>query len=331
MSKIHEALKKAQEERARSVSVREWEQDAPASASAHPPVSVEQPPHSQLSESEPTGAFSLPPLESNPAEPREIRVKPATLPVRELPQGSQYGVKRPWLPDPNVLVLSGSASQVSAAEQFRTLRSRLYSLRETSRMKKILITSAVAGEGKTFVASNIAQAIAREKNRRVLLIDGDLRKTRLHVPFGATLSPGLSDYLREQAQEAEVIQYGEQENLCLIAGGTTTLNASELLSSARMKRLIENLESRFDWIIVDSPPCLPVADAGALAGLCDGVLLVVRARSTAAALLQKARKELQKRNVIGVVLNSVEEAETYGHYHPYGYVYGQTGIAGSNA
>jgi Mrp family chromosome partitioning ATPase len=86
-----------------------------------------------------------------------------------------------------------------------------------------------------------------------------------------------------------------------------------------MQKLLERLEPLFDWIIIDSPPCLPVADAGVLAGLCDGVLLIVRAKYTPSAMAQKARKELQKRNVIGVVLNAVEKESVYQSYHSYGY------------
>jgi capsular exopolysaccharide synthesis family protein len=227
--------------------------------------------------------------------------------------------KPAWSPDANALVFSATRTQVVGAEQFRTLRSRLYDLRETSPLKKILVTSAIPGEGKTFVASNIAQAIAHEKDRRVLLIDGDLRKPRLHIPWGAPLSPGLSDYLRDDLEEVGVIQHGQEGNLCLISAGDETAHASELLSTGKMQKLLERLEPLFDWIIIDSPPCLPVADAGVLAGLCDGVLLIVRAKYTPSAMAQKARKELQKRNVIGVVLNAVEKESVYQSYHSYGY------------
>ncbi len=216
------------------------------------------------------------------------------------------------------------------AEQFRTLRSRVYDLRETAPLKKILITSAIAGEGKTFVASNFAQAITREKDRRVLLIDGDLRKPRLHIPLGAPLSPGLSDYLRNEMDEVSLIQHGQEGNLCFIAGGDETTHASELLSNGRMQKLLDRLAPLFDWVIIDSPPCLPVADAAVLAGLCDGVLLVVRAKYTPSAMAQKARKELQKRNVVGVVLNAVEKEGMYESCYSYGYGYGHSEPASAN-
>jgi protein-tyrosine kinase len=228
-----------------------------------------------------------------------------------------------WQPDPNTIVFSDCHNPHEGAEQFRTLRARLYQLRDVSPVKRVLVTSAVAGEGKTFVATNLAQAIARERDRKVLLIDGDLRSSRLHLSLGAPVSPGLTEYLLDEASEAEIIQHGQEGNLCFIAGGNGGVsNASELLSNGRLQKLLDRVAPLFDWVIVDSPPCLPVADASVLAGCVDGVLLVVRSNSTPSALAQKACQELRKINVIGVVLNAVAEADSYGAYYSYGYGYG---------
>jgi capsular exopolysaccharide synthesis family protein len=224
-----------------------------------------------------------------------------------------------WKLDPNAIVFSHPSTTKSGAEQFRTLRSRLGQIRETFPLKTILVTSAISGEGKTFVSSNLAQVIARQRERKVLLIDGDLRRSRLHLPLGAPSSPGLSEYLRGQASELAVIQHGQEENLCFIPGGGFVPEPSELLSNGKFKILLERLAPVFDWIIVDSPPCVPVSDSLVLADHCDGVLLVVRAASTPLALAQRARQELQGRNVIGVVLNSVAEPMAYGSYYYDGY------------
>ena len=105
------------------------------------------------------------------------------------------------------------------AEQFRTLRSRLYQIRGNQSLRTLLVTSSVPGEGKTFVAANLAQAIVRQPDRRVLVIDADLRCARLHMLLGAPISPGLSDYLRGEADEMAVIQHGQEGNMCFIAGG----------------------------------------------------------------------------------------------------------------
>lgn len=113
-----------------------------------------------------------------------------------------------------------------------------------------------------------------------------------------------------------VIQHGQEGNLCFIAGGNKVSNPSELLSNGRLKGLLEKVIPVFDWVILDSPPCLPIADARILADLCDGVLLVVRAGSTPSPTVQRAYQEMQGRSVVGVVLNSVQESHLYdSHYY----------------
>lgn len=221
-----------------------------------------------------------------------------------------------WRPDPMTDVFTNRDLGSEAAEQFRTLRSRLYHLKAEKPLRVILVTSAISGDGKTFVAANLAQAIVRQADRRVLLIDADLRSSRLHFPLGAPANPGLGEYLGGSADEMAVIQHGQEGGLYFIAGGKAVGNASELLSNARLKTLIERTAPCFDWIILDSPPCLPVSDAGVIAELCDGILLVVRSGSTPSSAAHKAHHELRKRNVIGIVLNGVNEKTlTYGSYY----------------
>jgi protein-tyrosine kinase len=232
-----------------------------------------------------------------------------------------------WHLDPNVNVFSNPNLSIHGAEQFRTLRSRLYQLRGSQTLKTLLVTSAVPGEGKTFVTANLAQAIVRQPDRKALIIDADLRCARLHLPFGAPTSPGLTDYLRGEVDEMAVIQNGQEGNLCFIAGGNEVTDPSELLSNGRLKKLIEKLAPMFDWVILDSPPCVPVADASILANMCDGVLLVVRAGSTPSEVAERARQELQGKNVVGVVLNAVDESsmQASAYYQAYGYGYGESG------
>ena len=208
-----------------------------------------------------------------------------------------------WSLDPALDVFSDPGWSAVGAEQFRTLRSRLYQLRGNRPVRTILITSAVAAEGKSFVAFNLAQAIIRQPGQRVLIIDADLRCSRLHRIFGAPNILGLSDYLGGKADEIAIIQSSHEGNLFLIPSGTRIANPSELLANGRFKRLIERAAPLFDWIIVDSPPCLPVTDANIVANSCDGLLLVVKAYSTPAETAQSARQELQDRNILGVVLN----------------------------
>ena len=319
MSRIHEALKKAEQERA-NIQVTDAVPMAPDAAS----------PIEALPAWTPRMAAPQSSVEGNSTA---TMVHPAGIIASQSADYLRFDDLRSrcahpvWHPDPNVNVFGNGSLSPHAAEQFRTLRSRLYQLRSAQNLKTILMTSSVPGEGKTFVTTNLAQALVRQPDRRVLIIDGDLRCARLHVPLGAPNTPGLSDYLRGDADELSVIQHGQEGNLCFIPGGQEVSDPSELLSSGRLKTLLDRVAPIFDWIILDSPPCLPVADATILANYCDGILLVVRAGSTASEVAQRACQELHGRNVIGVVLNAVEQNHMYGSYYyqgyGYGYIYGR--------
>jgi capsular exopolysaccharide synthesis family protein len=168
------------------------------------------------------------------------------------------------------------------------------------------------------VAANLAQSIVRQPDRKVLLIDADLRASRLHQVLGAPREPGLTDYLKGEADEFKVMQKGTDAHLCLIPAGSEVSNPSELLLNDRMKRLLELVTPIFDWVIIDTPPALPVHDASMMADLCDGVLFVVRAGSTDHQMATKAATGFQEKNILGVVLNRVDSDAGYGGYY-YGY------------
>lgn len=223
-----------------------------------------------------------------------------------------------WKADSRFSVFAGEAHFRHGAEKFRTLRSRLFQIAAVRPLKRILITSSVPEEGKTFIASNLAQSIIRQEKMKVLVIDADLRASRLHLAMGAAATPGLTDYLRGDAEESQVIQLGSHDNLCFISGGTTVSNPSELLHGEKMKALLDRLTPVFDWVIMDSPPAIAVHDASLLADLCDGILFVVRAGKTDFEIAQKATAEFDEKNLLGVVLNRVDKSETYGDYY-YGY------------
>jgi capsular exopolysaccharide synthesis family protein len=192
----------------------------------------------------------------------------------------------------------------------------------------LLITSSIPAEGKTFVAANLAQSIVRQPDRRVLLIDADLRASRLHQSLGAPSGPGLTDYLRGEVDEYAIIQNGLEGNLCFIPGGQPVSNPSELLLRDKMKHLLDAMSDIFDWVILDSPPALPVHDACMLADICDGVLFVVRAGSTDSEIAQRVSAEFRDKNLLGVVLNRVDSADTYNNYY-YGYGSAAEGIGAS--
>lgn len=311
MSRIHEALKKAEQERS-------------AMPVAEPIVQpLEHPTTAPAWKAAAATAATLAP-EPLPALPETSNVSAAQADYLRFDDLRARCSRPRWNPDPNVNVFFNSALSPHGAEQFRTLRSRLYQLRANQPLRTLLITSSVPAEGKTFVTNNLAQAIVRQPDRRVLIIDADLRCSRLHVPLGAPATPGLADYLRGDADEMSVIQHGQDGGLCFIPGGTEGANPSELLSNGRLKHLLDRLTPIFDWVLLDSPPCVPVADASILAENCDGVLLVVRAGSTPTEVAQRACQELDGRNVVGVVFNAATEPSLYGshYYQAYG-TYGQ--------
>jgi protein-tyrosine kinase len=224
-----------------------------------------------------------------------------------------------WRIDPAASVFSAINVDTVGAEKFRTLRSRLYQIAATQTLRKLLVTSTSPQEGKTFTVANLAWSFVRQPERRVLLIDADLRAPRLHMQFGAPKGPGLADYLRGDADEYKIMQVGPEGNLCLIPAGIDVANPSELLHSERMRRLLDNMARVFDWVILDSPPALAIHDASILSDMSDGVLFVVRAGSTDSAMAEKAASEFRDKNLLGVVLNRADRSEAYGSYYYYGY------------
>jgi capsular exopolysaccharide synthesis family protein len=302
MSRIHEALKKAAQERTAQI------------------AAGEGPSFLDVAEA-PSAGVTL----------RELEETPVGVPVFEESVGYlRYDdlIKRcatpKWKIDPRMSVFEGTDDTHVGAERFRTLRSRMYQIAGTRPLKRVIVTSSVPAEGKTFVAANLAQSIVRQPDRRVLLIDADLRASRLHQILGAPRTPGLADYLRGEADEFKVIQKGTDASLCFIAAGNEVTNPSELLLNDRMKRLLELMTPMFDWIIIDTPPALPVHDASMMADLCDGVLFVVRAGATDHEMAAKAAAGFQEKNLLGVVLNRADGDAGYGGYY-YTYPAGDDG------
>jgi capsular exopolysaccharide synthesis family protein len=298
MSRIHDALKKATEER-----------------SSQRGTSVDAILAEVAAKGTDTARFSTQLVESAVREKVDVQ-DPSVARFEELAKRCSHPK---WKIDSHMSVFQGEGGKKVGAERFRTLRSRLYQMASTRPLKRVLITSSVPAEGKSFVALNLAQSIIRQEDRRVLLVDADLRAPRLHVMLGASPSPGLSDYLRGEADVASVLQNGAEGNLYFIPSGGEAKNPSELLASERMKRLLDSVTPMFDWIVIDSPPTLPVHDASVLADLCDGVLFVVRAGQTSYEVAEKGAFEFRGKNILGVVLNGADRGDSYGHYYYSGY------------
>ncbi|HEX3320627.1 MAG TPA: CpsD/CapB family tyrosine-protein kinase [Terriglobales bacterium] len=304
MSRIHEALKKAEQERASS-------QGVPSEST---PLAEREVEHSPAFSSA-TAVQSAPNPASETMPAFTSQVTADTLLAR-CAQGN-------WNPDPKVMLFVSGDDQKAGTEEFRTLRSRLCHMRESGTLKKLLVTSALPKEGKSFVALNLAQVLVRQHGRRILLIDGDLRGPRLHQSIGTESTPGLVNYLTGESDEFSIIQRGSIDNLFFLPAGRAVSNAPELVSNGRLKLLMQRVEPLFDWIILDSPPAVPVADASQLAKYCDGVLMVVRSNTTPVDMARKARQEFSDKQLVGVVLNGIsEDASDYYSRYYYGPVDG---------
>jgi len=297
MSRIHDALKKAAEERALQ----------PPASSAQTFVEVTE-----------GNIRSAPAGNGLDTAPKNGSAKADKQTFLRFEQLLNRCAHPKWTLDPRMSVFGGTDSKKIGAEPFRTLRSRLSQIADTRLLKRVVITSSVPAEGKTFVAANLAQSIVRQPDRRVLLIDADLRASRLHLALGAPSTPGLTDYLRGEADEFAIIQSGPDEHLCFIPGGNEVSNPSELLLGERMRHLLDVVTPMFDFVILDSPPATPVHDPSVLADLCDGVLFVVRAGVTDFEVAEKAVAEFREKNLLGVVLNAAGQEtayrQQYNHY-----------------
>ena len=202
------------------------------------------------------------------------------------------------------------------AETFRTLRTNLEFASVDKSLKTILITSPGAGEGKTTVATNLA-AVMAQANKRVILLEGDLRRPRVHRALGMSNQIGLSDVFRGQMDIRDVARYSKVKDLAVITSGSLPPNPAELLGSARMAQILARLVDSASVVIIDSPPFV-VADSTVLAAKVDGVLLVLQPGKTHAEAAKTMLAQLNRAgaHVVGVVLNRVSRKTSsyYGYY-----------------
>lgn len=203
------------------------------------------------------------------------------------------------------------------AEQFRTLRARIDALAAQQPLRTIAVTSAVAGEGKTTAAINLALVSAMSVGRRILLVDCDLRKPKVHQALGLHVDAGLGELLEGEATPEEAIVQAQGSSLEVLPVRSLPPNPSELLASSRMNELFEQLVQSYDRVILDVPAILGIPDAKIITDLCDGMIFVVKANSTPTEEVTAALEVVDRRRVLGLVLNGeVRGADRYG----YGYV-----------
>jgi capsular exopolysaccharide synthesis family protein len=291
MSRIHDALKRAEQERATSTGTHV--EPAFAEPIFEQPDLRNEAHRESMPALSPTGAAARPAMSSG----MNYESLLARCPQTE------------WSPDPLTMLFFKDDESRVGAEEFRTLRSRLYQIREKMPLKRLMVTSALPKEGKSFVAANLGQVMVRQQGRRALVIDADLRNPGMHRHFGAPSSPGLSEYLLGECDEFTALQRGPMENLFFMPAGRMVPSAAELLSNGRLKMFLQRVEPLFDWIIIDTSPVIPVSDATLVATVCDGIVMVVRSNVTPSDLARRAREEFPDKLLLGVVLNGITSGD----------------------
>jgi len=208
------------------------------------------------------------------------------------------------------------------AEKFRLLRARIRHLRERQQIRRLVITSSVPDEGKTLVAMNLAVCLSKHTTEKVLLLEGDLRKPMLGEHMKIKALPGLGDWASSVDEPiSKFICRFDKLQLWILPAGSAHEDPVNILQSERFLELYRYLSSCFDWILIDAPPLLPMADMNFWSRHADGLLLVVREGRASKSALEKGLGTLDNPKVAGVVLNDAREVETayYNHYyHRYG-------------
>jgi capsular exopolysaccharide synthesis family protein len=200
-------------------------------------------------------------------------------------------------------LVAAIAPHSSAAEQYRAIRTRLTQREESGPLRAVAVTSPSSGDGKSVTAANLALTMAQEYQRRVILIDADLRDPAVHALFAIERGPGLSEVLTGEASLDDALVHLPDFRLTLLPAGGVPDYPTELLGSHAMRRALDALRTRFDRILLDLPPVTPLADARAVAPFVDGALMVVRAGLTQRPALDQALAAFDEDAIIGLVLN----------------------------
>lgn len=202
-----------------------------------------------------------------------------------------------------------------AAEKFRFLGITLQHLRRDRPLKKVLITSTIPQEGKSTVAANLACTLARRTQQRTLLVEGDVRRPSLSQMFGLRIIPGICECLQGERNLMTNVYHLEGPGLWFLPAGSAPGNPLELLQSRRLSAMMDQLTAWFDWIIIDSPPVMPLADTSVWMRLADGILLVVRQGITEKRQLQRGLEALEPKKMIGTLLNGSKRSDRSDYYY----------------
>jgi protein-tyrosine kinase len=253
--------------------------------------------------------------------PRD-KIEKSTGPAESIAEQTQYNDI-----DRNLVTLLQPQSM--EAEQFKMLKTNLLFPASGKPPRIIMVTSALPGEGKSFVAANMAISIAQNIDEHVLLMDCDLRLPVMHKRFGLGEKPGLSEYLSKDIPLPSLLCKTEISKLSILPGGTPPPNPAELLSSGRMSNLIKELKHKYNdrIIIIDTAPPQLTAEGSALSKLVDGIIIVIRYGSTKRKLIKGLVDLLGKKRVLGVIMNRFDMISSsyygLGKHNKYSQYYGK--------
>jgi capsular exopolysaccharide synthesis family protein len=259
--------------------------------------------------------------------------RPAALPpgfqeLLQQQQGRQPGPQEELSPleqcrslpvsiSPNSRLVSVAKEESLAAEKFRFLAVRLRQMRQNRPLKKVLITSTIPQEGKSTVAANLACTLARKKQQKTLLLEGDLRRPTVAENFGLGNVPGLCEWLQGETTSTNIYRL-ESLGLWVLPAGRAPQNPLELMQSGKLSLLMDQLCGWFDWIVIDSPPVLPLADTSIWGRLSDGIVLVTRKGTTEKQQLQRGLEALEQSKLLGALVNGSTDTAHSDYYQRYG-------------
>lgn len=208
-----------------------------------------------------------------------------------------------------------------ASEQYRRLAAILHHAQADTSMRVVMVTSAISGEGKSLTTANLALTLTRSYERRVLLVDADLRRPTLHTFFTLEGVRGVNEYVQSRgAKPLNLIKVAPR--LTLLPAGRPDSDPLGALTSDTMRRLVQEARDQFDWVLIDTPPIGLLPDAGLLGSMVDGALLVVRAGHSPYDLIKRAIESVGRERVLGLVFNGAQTSRRYGNDY-YGY-YGKS-------
>jgi capsular exopolysaccharide synthesis family protein len=272
----------------------------------------------QKSESERSGSSSAP-LSSLAMELLQIaegqnEETPASVPV---PSPDEFPTCRVE-PVKGTRLVALTDPEGLAAEKFRFLSVRLRQLQQAQGLKKLLVTSTISEEGKSVISANLAFTLARKNRQKVLLLEGDLRRPVMCARLGLGIRfTGLVEWLHSESSQLPGTYHLADTGVYLLPAGTPPENPLELIQLPKMAELLERLASTFDWVVIDSPPILPLADTSVWSRLADGILLVTRQGVTDRRELKRGVEALDEKKLLGMIVNSCDNIDHTNYYRRY--------------